>query len=84
MAIQPPTIGNGAEGGPSTSSGGNSSGYKLIQNLSGHSRSVTALEWTHDGETLISAGKYLFTLQLIITSWHIARSSSSLAIKRVK
>lgn len=51
MAIQP------AEAGPSTTLEGRQPQYKLAHSLSGHSRAVTALRFSPDGRSLVSAGE---------------------------
>ncbi|GFZ49156.1 hypothetical protein JCM24511_06906 [Saitozyma sp. JCM 24511] len=52
MAIQFPP----AEAGPSTPLMGRTPAYKLSHSLAGHARSVTALQFSPDGRTLVSAG----------------------------
>lgn len=51
MAIQP------AEAGPSTPPHGRQPQYKLAHSMSGHARAVTALRFSPDGLSLVSAGE---------------------------
>ena len=46
-----------AEAGPSSPPQGRIPQYKLAHSLGGHTRAVTALRFSADGKTLVSAGE---------------------------